>query len=214
MARPTWLTQDVDVAYARDPENLKRLAEVLGPHRPYLRGAPPGLPFRWDAMTPTARAQLHLGNRAGRHRSARRDRRRRPVRRSSSRTASSSGSSVAASAIWVCRTCSEPSEPPAGRRTSRRSPSSRPSSRLGSRIDTGAGRHAYGLLPRCSAGKPVSRASRRSQIAQRRPQMSRMSLPPSVDPPRLTQGQGVPAGSMLSRPAAVPPARVRGSNLI
>ena len=24
---------------------------ILGPHHPYLRGAPPGLPFRWDAAT-------------------------------------------------------------------------------------------------------------------------------------------------------------------
>lgn len=45
------LTQDVDVVYARDPENLRRLTEALGQHRPYLRGAPPGLPFRWDAAT-------------------------------------------------------------------------------------------------------------------------------------------------------------------
>lgn len=45
------LTQDVDVVYARDPKNLERLAEALAGHRPYLRGAPPGLPFRWDATT-------------------------------------------------------------------------------------------------------------------------------------------------------------------
>jgi len=45
------LTQDVDVVYRRSPENLRRLASALGPHAPYLRGAPPGLPFRWDAAT-------------------------------------------------------------------------------------------------------------------------------------------------------------------
>lgn len=45
------LTQDIDVVYARDPKNLERLAEALARHRPYLRGAPPGLPFRWDATT-------------------------------------------------------------------------------------------------------------------------------------------------------------------
>jgi predicted nucleotidyltransferase len=45
------LTQDVDVVYARDPENLQRLTEALAGHRPYLRGAPPGLPFRWEAAT-------------------------------------------------------------------------------------------------------------------------------------------------------------------
>jgi hypothetical protein len=45
------LTQDLDIVYARSPENLARLAAALAPHRPYLRGAPPGLPFRWDAET-------------------------------------------------------------------------------------------------------------------------------------------------------------------
>jgi predicted nucleotidyltransferase len=45
------LTRDVDVLYARTPENITRLARGLAPHRPYLRGAPPGLPFAWDEMT-------------------------------------------------------------------------------------------------------------------------------------------------------------------
>ena len=45
------LTSDVDVVYARDPANLSRLVAALGPHRPYLRGAPAGLPFRWDERT-------------------------------------------------------------------------------------------------------------------------------------------------------------------
>ena len=45
------LTQDVDVVYARDAENLKRVVTALAPLAPYLRGAPPGLPFRWDADT-------------------------------------------------------------------------------------------------------------------------------------------------------------------
>lgn len=44
-------TQDVDVVYARSEENLGRLATALAPHRPYPRGAPPGLPFQWDART-------------------------------------------------------------------------------------------------------------------------------------------------------------------
>lgn len=38
-------TYDSDVVYARDPENIKRLVAALKPHQPYLRGAPPGLPF-------------------------------------------------------------------------------------------------------------------------------------------------------------------------
>lgn len=45
------LTQDVDVVYRRTPGNLDRLVAVLSPHHPYLRGAPPGLPFRWEAAT-------------------------------------------------------------------------------------------------------------------------------------------------------------------
>ena len=45
------LTQDLDLVYARTPENIVRLAAALEPHSPYLRGAPPGLPFRWDAET-------------------------------------------------------------------------------------------------------------------------------------------------------------------
>jgi predicted nucleotidyltransferase len=45
------VTLDVDVVYARDAENVRRLAQSLAPHHPYLRGAPPGLPFRWDEAT-------------------------------------------------------------------------------------------------------------------------------------------------------------------
>lgn len=45
------LTQDIDVVYARDEANLARLVEALAPFEPYLRGAPPGLPFEWSADT-------------------------------------------------------------------------------------------------------------------------------------------------------------------
>ena len=45
------LTVDVDVVYERSQENLERLVLALASHSPYLRGAPPGLPFRWDAET-------------------------------------------------------------------------------------------------------------------------------------------------------------------
>jgi predicted nucleotidyltransferase len=44
-------TYDVDVVYARDPENIRHLAAALQPHQPYLRGAPRGLPFRWNEQT-------------------------------------------------------------------------------------------------------------------------------------------------------------------
>lgn len=45
------LTQDLDIVYARSPANLARLVRALAPITPYLRGAPPGLPFRWDVET-------------------------------------------------------------------------------------------------------------------------------------------------------------------
>ncbi|HSF17365.1 MAG TPA: hypothetical protein VLK65_17595 [Vicinamibacteria bacterium] len=45
------VTYDLDVVYARSSENLVRLAAALDGVDPYLRGAPRGLPFRWDAET-------------------------------------------------------------------------------------------------------------------------------------------------------------------
>ncbi len=45
------LTQDVDVVYARNQANLARLVAALAPYAPYLRGAPPGLPFHWSVET-------------------------------------------------------------------------------------------------------------------------------------------------------------------
>jgi hypothetical protein len=44
-------TQDLDVVYHRSPENLDRLVSALRDLKPYLRGAPPGLPFVWDRVT-------------------------------------------------------------------------------------------------------------------------------------------------------------------
>ena len=44
-------TLDLDVVYSRDRENVKRLAGALASHAPYLRGAPPGLPFVFDEPT-------------------------------------------------------------------------------------------------------------------------------------------------------------------
>jgi hypothetical protein len=45
------LTMDLDVVYSRRPDNIDGLVTSLSPLKPYLRGAPPGLPFRWDAET-------------------------------------------------------------------------------------------------------------------------------------------------------------------
>lgn len=45
------VTYDVDVVYARDPENITRLVQALKLFAPYLRGAPAGLPFVLDERT-------------------------------------------------------------------------------------------------------------------------------------------------------------------
>lgn len=44
-------TYDVDIVYARDPDNLHKLVTALRPYHPYPRGAPAGLPFHWDVAT-------------------------------------------------------------------------------------------------------------------------------------------------------------------
>ncbi len=45
------MTFDFDICYARDDENLIRLAAALNEMHAYLRGAPPGLPFILDERT-------------------------------------------------------------------------------------------------------------------------------------------------------------------
>lgn len=59
------LTRDVDVVYARRDENIGRLVDALEPLQPYLRGAPPGLPFKWDAETLKRGLNFTLTTRAG-----------------------------------------------------------------------------------------------------------------------------------------------------
>ena len=44
-------TLDLDIVYGRSPANIAKLAKALAPYEPYLRGAPPGLPFIWDEAT-------------------------------------------------------------------------------------------------------------------------------------------------------------------
>jgi predicted nucleotidyltransferase len=46
-----YTTYDLDVVYSRARENIQRLARCLEPCAPYLRGAPPGLPFKLDERT-------------------------------------------------------------------------------------------------------------------------------------------------------------------
>lgn len=45
------ITYDVDIVYLREPDNIERLVRALAAQRPYLRGAPPGLPFTFDTET-------------------------------------------------------------------------------------------------------------------------------------------------------------------
>ena len=45
------LTLDLDVVYGRSEENIERIVDALRPIQPYLRGAPPGLPFDWSVET-------------------------------------------------------------------------------------------------------------------------------------------------------------------
>ena len=45
------LTLDLDIVYSRDNLNLERIVRALEPIQPYLRGAPPGLPFEWSVQT-------------------------------------------------------------------------------------------------------------------------------------------------------------------
>lgn len=61
----TRLTQDIDMVYARSPENLRRLVAALAPYDPYLRGAPPGLPFRWSVETLQGGLNFTLTTRLG-----------------------------------------------------------------------------------------------------------------------------------------------------
>jgi hypothetical protein len=51
---------DVDVAYARDQENLEKLAAALQALQARLRGAPPDLPFQLDARTLKAGSHFTL----------------------------------------------------------------------------------------------------------------------------------------------------------
>lgn len=52
MARgSSYPSYDLDIAYARDRDNLERLAAALRELGATLRGAPPGLPFVLDAET-------------------------------------------------------------------------------------------------------------------------------------------------------------------
>jgi hypothetical protein len=59
------VTQDIDISYSRDAQNLDRLVKALTPFKPYLRGAPPGLPFEWSTATLKAGLNFTLATTAG-----------------------------------------------------------------------------------------------------------------------------------------------------
>jgi predicted nucleotidyltransferase len=45
------LTEDLDIVYRRTEDNIARLVSALATYNPYLRGAPTGLPFKWEERT-------------------------------------------------------------------------------------------------------------------------------------------------------------------
>jgi len=53
-----FVTKDLDVCYHRTQANIAALAAAVASIHPYLRGAPPGLPFRFDP--PTIQAGLNF----------------------------------------------------------------------------------------------------------------------------------------------------------
>jgi hypothetical protein len=59
------VTIDVDVVYARSAANLSRIVKALQPLKPYIRGAPPGLPFEWSTTTLKAGLNFTLTTTAG-----------------------------------------------------------------------------------------------------------------------------------------------------
>jgi len=45
------LTLDLEIVYQRNEQNLGKIIRTLEPTKPYLRGAPSGLPFNWSVET-------------------------------------------------------------------------------------------------------------------------------------------------------------------
>jgi hypothetical protein len=43
-----YTTDDLDICFSRDRDNLGRLAQALAPYHPRMRDFPSGLPFIWD----------------------------------------------------------------------------------------------------------------------------------------------------------------------
>lgn len=47
----SYVTNNLDICYSRDRNNLTKLALALAPYHPRPRGFPDGLPFVWDTAT-------------------------------------------------------------------------------------------------------------------------------------------------------------------
>src|SRR5436305_14303639 len=58
-------TQDFEIVYGRNRNNLERVAAALSPLEPYLRDAPAGLPFRLDRETLAGGLNFALTTRLG-----------------------------------------------------------------------------------------------------------------------------------------------------
>jgi hypothetical protein len=59
------VTYDLDIVYDRSASNLLRIVKALEEFQPYLRGAPPGLPFRFDVDTLKRGLNFTLATTAG-----------------------------------------------------------------------------------------------------------------------------------------------------
>jgi len=59
------VTEDLDICYARNRDNLTRLEKALTQFRPTLRGAPPELPFVLDALSLRSGLNFTLATTAG-----------------------------------------------------------------------------------------------------------------------------------------------------
>lgn len=56
----SYITQDIDIGYARDRENARAIAKALADRHPRPRDFPPDLPFQWDEKTLLAATNLTL----------------------------------------------------------------------------------------------------------------------------------------------------------
>lgn len=59
------VTSDLDILYRRTDANILHLVKAIEPFKPYLRGAPPGLPFRFDVETIKRGLNFTLSTQAG-----------------------------------------------------------------------------------------------------------------------------------------------------